>query len=46
MASSDNVNVIEVIEPNLSCPVQVPNVSLTVEDSDDDDSKFYFFGVR
>ncbi|XP_053594594.1 phosphatidylinositol 4-phosphate 5-kinase type-1 alpha isoform X2 [Microplitis demolitor] len=39
MASSDNVNVIEVIEPNLSCPVQVPNVSLTVEDSDDDDNK-------
>ncbi|XP_044596207.1 phosphatidylinositol 4-phosphate 5-kinase type-1 alpha isoform X10 [Cotesia glomerata] len=37
MASSDSVNVIEVIEPNYSCSDQGPDISLNVEDSDNDD---------
>ncbi|XP_074106417.1 phosphatidylinositol 4-phosphate 5-kinase 59B isoform X12 [Cotesia typhae] len=37
MASSDSVNVIEVIEPNYNCSDQVPDTSLNIEDSDNDD---------
>lgn len=47
MASSDSVNVIEVIEPNYNCSDQVPDTSLNIEDSDnDDDSKLYFLVMK